>query len=174
MSEQKQYKFKGVIEKCVYNSPDFKIYAVNTTKGKYPELKKNKYGNISVLGEISDLTLGVEYEFTAEEHISKYGTGYKVINLRRDLPTTVEGVYIFLSEILTENQARVLVENYPDIIQKVKNDDLEDIDFSKLKGIGEKTFEKIKSKIITNYCLMDLVIEFKNVLSMSIIKKIYD
>ena len=40
--------------------------------------------------------------------------------------------------------------------------------------IGEKTFEIIKDKIITNFALMDLVIEFKNVLSMNIIKKIYD
>lgn len=172
--DDKKYKFKGVIEKCVYNSPDFKIYAIATDKTKYPELKQNKYGNISVLGELSDLVLGVEYEFTAVEQESKYGTGYKVLNVRRDLPTTTEGTYIFLSEILTENQARVLVENYPNILQMVKDDDLGDIDLSKLKGIGQKTFSVIKDKIITNYCLMELVIEFKNVLSMNMIKRIYD
>ena len=81
---------------------------------------------------------------------------------------------LFLSEIMTENQAKILVENYPDIIQKVKNNDLADIDLSKLKGIKEKTFENIKNKIITNFALMDLVIEFKNVLSMNVIKRIYD
>lgn len=169
-----KYKFKGVIEKCVYNSPDFKIYAVATDKKKYPELKQNKYGNVSILGELSDLTLGVEYEFTTVEQESKYGTSYKVLNIRRDLPTTTEGTYIFLSEILTENQAKVLVENYPNIIQMVKDNDLSNIDLSKLKGIGEKTFAIIRDKIITNYCLMELVIEFKNVLSMNMIKKIYD
>lgn len=174
MSEEKKYKFKGLVEKCVYNSPDFKIYAVTTDKNEYPELKQNKYGNVSVLGELSDLTLGVEYEFTAEEQESKYGTSYKVINLRRDLPTTTEETYLFLSEILTENQAKTLIENYPNIIQMVKDNDLKDIDLSKLKGIGEKTFAIIRDKIITNYCLMELVIEFKNVLSMNMIKKIYD
>lgn len=173
MSEQK-YKFKGVIERCVYNSPDFKIYAVVTDKKQYPELKQNKYGNVSILGELSDLTLGVEYEFTAVEQESKYGTSYKVLNIRRDLPTTTEGTYIFLSEILTENQAKTLVENYPNIIQMVKNNNLSDIDLSKLKGIGQKTFDIIRNKIITNYCLMELVIEFKNVLSMNMIKRIYD
>lgn len=172
--DNKQYKFQGIIDKCIYNTPDFKIYAVIVDKTKYPELKQSKYGNISITGEISDLTLGVQYEITAEEQTNKYGTSYKVINLRRDMPTTTEGTYLFLSEILTENQAQVLVENYPNIIQKVKDNDLDDIDLSKLKGIGEKTFEVIKDKIITNFALMDLVIEFKNVLSMSIIKKIYD
>lgn len=174
MSEVKQYKFQGIVDKCIYNTPDFKIYAVIVDKIKYPELKQSKYGNISIIGEISDLTLGVQYEITAEEQTNKYGTSYKVINIRRDIPTTVEGTFLFLSEILTENQARTLIEHYPTIIQKVKDNDLNDIDLSKLKGIGERTFEVIKNKIITNFALMDLVIEFKNVLSMSIIKKIYD
>lgn len=174
MIDEKKYKFKGVIERCVYNSPDFKIYAVATDKKQYPELKQNKYDNVSVLGELSDLTLGVEYEFTTVEQESKYGTSYKVLNIRRDLPTTTEGTYIFLSEILTENQAKTLVENYPNIIQMVKDNNLDSIDLSKLKGIGQKTFDIIKNKIITNYCLMELVIEFKNVLSMNMIKRIYD
>lgn len=173
MSE-KQYKFKGVVTRCTYNTPDYKIYAMEVSKIDYPDIKQNKYNNVSILGELSDLTLGVEYEVTAEEQTNKYGTSYKVLNIRRDIPTTAEGTYLFLSEILTDNQAKTLIENYPDIIQKVKNNDLADIDLSKLKGIGDKTFEKIKDKIITNFCLMELVIEFKNVLSMNIIKKIYD
>lgn len=174
MSEQKLFKFKGTIIKCTYNTPDYKIYAVDVSKKDYPDIKQNKYNNVSILGELSDLTLGVEYEITAEEQINKYGVSYKVVNIKRDIPTTVEGTFLFLSEILTYNQAKVLVENYPNIIQKVKDNDLDDIDLSKLKGIGEKTFSIIKDKIITNFALMDLVIEFKNVLSMSIIKKIYD
>lgn len=175
MSEKKQqYKFKGVVVRCTYNTPDYKIYAVDVDKVKYPDIKQNKYNNVSILGELSDLTLGVEYEITAEEQTNKYGTSYKVINIFRDMPTTVEGTYLFLSEILTENQAKVLVEHYPDIIQKVRNNDLADVDLSKLKGIGFITFEKIKDKIITNFSLMELVVEFKNVLSMNIIKKIYD
>ena len=174
MSEQKQIKFKGVVVRCTYNTPDFKIYAVDINRKDYPDIKINKYNNVSILGELSDLTLGVEYEITAEEQTNKYGTSYKVVNIMRDMPTTVEGTYLFLSEILTDNQAKVLIEHYPNIIQKVKNNDLSDIDLSKLKGIGQATFERIKDKIITNYCLMELVIEFKNVLSMSIIKKIYD
>lgn len=174
MDKEKQYKFKGVVVRCTYNTPDYKIYAVDVSRKDYPDIKQNKYNNVSILGEIAELTLGVEYEITAEEQTNKYGTSYKVINIRRDIPTTVEGTYLFLSEILTENQAKTLIENYPDIIQKVKNNDLDDIDLSKLKGIKEKTFAIIKDKIITNFCLMELVIEFKNVLSMSIIKKIYD
>lgn len=173
-NKEKQYKFKGEIVRCTYDTPDFKIYAVDVDKTIYPEIKQNKYNNVSILGELHDLIDGVEYEITAVEQANKYGVSYKVINLRRDLPTTAAGTYAFLSEILTDNQAKVLMENYPNIIQKVKDNDVDDIDLSKLKGIGEKTFAKIKDKIIVNYCLMELVTEFKNVLSMTMIKKIYD
>lgn len=173
-NKEKQYKFKGEIVRCTYDTPDFKIYAVNVDKTIYPEIQQNKYDNVSILGELHDLTVDTEYEITAVEQISKYGVSYKVINIKRDLPTTAAAMYAFLSEVLTDNQAKVLMENYPNIIQKVKDNDLDDIDLSKLKGIGKKTFEKIKDKIIVNYCLMDLVAEFKNVLSMTMIKKIYD
>lgn len=172
--DNKQFKFKGVVVRCTYNTPDYKIYAVEVNKQDYPDIQQNKYNNVSILGELPDLTLGVEYEITAEEQVNKYGVSYQVLNIKRDIPTTAEGTFLFLSEILTYNQASTLVEHYPDIIQRVKDNDLDDIDFSKLKGIGQKTFAVIKDKIITNYCLMDLVIEFKNVLSMNIIKKIYD
>ena len=172
--DDKQYKFKGVIERCVYNSPDFKIYAITVDNKKYPELKLNKYGNISITGELSDLTIGAEYEITTEEQVNKYGTSYKTINIRRDTPTTTEETYSFLREILTESQARVLVQHYPLIIQKIKDNDIDDIDLSKLKGIGVRTFEKIKDKIISNFALMDLVAEFGGILSLSMLRKIYE
>jgi hypothetical protein len=95
MSEQKLYKFKGVIIKCTYNTPDYKIYAMDVSKRDYPDIKQNKYQNVSILGELADLTLGVEYEVTAEEQTNKYGTSYKIINIRRDTPTTTEGTYLF-------------------------------------------------------------------------------
>lgn len=175
MSEkEKEYKFSGRIVRCTYDSSDFRIYAVDVDKEKYPDIKQTKYGNVSILGELYELALGVEYEIVAIEQISKYGVGYKIINISRQKPSTIEDVKIFLEEILTQNQANVLVEHYPDIIDRVKNNDIDSIDLSKLKGIGEYTFNKIKDKIITNYYLMDLVSEFGNILSLSIIKKIYD
>lgn len=173
MSEQK-YKFIGRVERCVYNSEDFKVYAMNVDKNKYPNIKHNKFGNVSISGELSDLSLGVEYEIVGIEAPSKNGMGYKVLNIRRDVPKSSEDMYVFLSEILTPNQAYVLYEHYPDIVQRVKENRLDDIDLSLLKGIKEHTFEKIKEKITENFCLADLVIEFQGYLNLSIIKKIYN
>ena len=71
MNEQKQFKFKGVVVRCTYNAPDYKIYAVDINRLDYPDIKINKYNNVSILGELADLTLGVEYEITAEEQTNK-------------------------------------------------------------------------------------------------------
>lgn len=175
MSEkEKEYKFSGKVVRCTYDTPDFKIFALDVDKNKYPDIKHNKYGNVTILGELHELTIGVDYEIVAVEQTSKYGMSYKVLNIKRDMPTTAEDMYLFLSEILTPNQAKVLYDNYPDIVQRVKENRLDDVDLNKLKGIKEYTFNVIKNKIIENFCLADLVIEFQGYLNLSIIKKIYN
>lgn len=174
MKENKKYTFKGKVIRSVFTSNEFSVYALDVDKDEYPDIKHNKYGNVSISGELTELSYDAEYDITAEETETKYGVGYKVINISREAPSSTEDVYNFLREILTENQATTIIKNYPDIIDRVKEDRLDDIDFNKLKGIKEKTFEKIKNKIITNYYLMDLVTEFKNILSLSMIKKIYN
>lgn len=174
MAKEKEYKFIGRIDRCVWNSPDFKVYAVTVNKKDYPEIKRNNFGNVSISGELSELTIGIDYEITAVETYSKNGTSYKVLNIRRDVPKSSEDMYLFLQEILTPNQAYVLYEAYPDIVQRVKENRLDDIDFNKLKGIKAYTFERIKDKITENFCLADLVVEFKGYLNLNIIKKIYN
>ena len=173
MSEKvKECKFSARIVRCTYNTPDFRIYATDVDKNKYPEIKHNKYGNVTILGELHDLTEGVDYEIVAVEQVSKYGMCYKVLNIKRDIPTTADDMYLFLEEILTPNQAATLWNVYPDIVQRVKENRLDDIDLNKLKGIKEYTFNVIKNKIIENFCLADLVIEFQGYLNLSIIKRI--
>ena len=172
--EEKRHQFTGKVINCIYNSEDFKIYAFDVDEEKFPEIKQNSYRNTSVLGQLPNLTIGNEYEIIATEYESKYGIGYKVINIKRSNVNNYYDMRIFLSEILTDNQVKVLWEHYPDIVQRVRENRVDDIDLSKLKGIKEYTFNLIKQKIIDNFCLADLVVEFQGHLSMSIIKKLYD
>ena len=171
---QKEYQFSGVVKQCVYNTENFKIYALDVDKDEYPNIKHNKYNNVSITGELPELTLNTEYTITATPKESQYGVSYKVINIKREKPTTIQEVQIFLSEFLTERQTEVLLQYYPDIIERVKENRLDDIDLNKLKGIKEYTFNVIKNKIVENFCLLDLVVEFNGYLSLSIIRKIYN
>ena len=125
-------------------------------------------------GNFQELNLGVEYMVKAKEVSDKYGIGYNVINIKREKPRTLAETRTFLYEILTENQADTLLSVYPDIVDRIMNNRLEDIDLNKTKGIKEYTFDVIKRKIIENFKLADLVEEFRGLFSLSIIKKLYD
>ena len=171
---EKELLFKGRVVKQTYNSDNYKIYAVDVDKELYPDIKFSKYGNAVICGEIHELGIGIEYEIRAVEQSTKYGYSYKVLNIRRDKPRSATDMYVFLQEILSLNQAETLYNVYPDIVDRVMQNRLEDIDFSKLKGIKEYTFNIIKNKIIENYCLSDLVLEFQGLLSLSMLKKLHD
>lgn len=120
------------------------------------------------------MNLGVEYIVKAKEISDKYGVGYEVINIKREKPTTLDATRNFLYEILTPNQTDTLLEAYPDIVDRIMNNRLDDIDLNKTKGIKDYTFNVIKQKVIENFKLADLVEEFRGLFSLSIIKKLYD
>lgn len=168
-----EVKFVGIVVRCIYQSDDYRIYALDVDKEKYPNIKHNKYKNTSICGELPELSEGMTYEVTGIEQQGKYGYSYKVLNIRQDVLRNSYDMYLFLQEILTANQAEQLWKHYPDIVERVKKNKLDDIDLSKLKGIGEYTFKKIVDKIVDNYCLADLVIEFQGYFTLPMIKKLY-
>ena len=141
---------------------------------EYPDIQVSKYGTATIKGNVQELNLGVEYTVKAKEISDKYGVGYEVINIKREKPTTLDATRNFLYEILTPNQTDTLLEAYPDIVDRIMNNRLDDIDLNKTKGIKDYTFNVIKQKVIENFKLADLVEEFRGLFSLSIIKKLYD
>ena len=172
MSEQ-LVTFKGTLARAVYVTDRFSVYAMNVDVNKY-DVKMNQYHNVSICGELPVLSRGVEYEVTGSEETGKYGISYRVSNIRRDEPLTKQGVRSFLEEIVSPNIAYTITEAYPDIIDRVKNNRLDDIDLSKMHGVGPKSFQKIVDKIIENFYLSDLASQFHGVLTMSMLNKIYE
>ena len=178
MNENKIVEFEGRVERCVWSSPDsdWAIYAMNVDTEKYPDVKKNKYDNVSISGELCDLSITQPYKIEAELEDGKYGPTYKVQKIVIQRPKTGEEVYSFLREIITEKQAAAMYQEYPDIIDIISSDDrsIKEVDLDKLPGIGPKTLNKIVDKITSNIVLFDLVAEFGGILSLTIIKKLYD
>ena len=168
-----EVKFVGTMVRKVYDDEDYKIYGLDVSREEYPDIKRNKFKNVTLTGALPELSEGISYEITAIEEQTKYGYSYKVVNIRQNKLRDSYDMYLFLKEILTENQAIQLWEYYPDIVQRVKENRLDDVDLSKLKGIKEKTFAKIVDKITENYCLADLVIEFQGYFTMPMLKKLY-
>lgn len=166
--------FKCVPERLVYNSLDFKIYGVSINSFEYPDIKISKYGTATIKGNMSELNLGVDYIVKAKEVSDSRGIGYEVINIKREKPTTLAETRTFLYEILTPNQTDVLLEAYPDIVDRIMQNRLDDIDLNKTKGIKDYTFNVIKTKIIENFKFAEIVEEFQGLFNLSTVKKLYD
>lgn len=167
-------EFVGRIERQIYSSDNYKMYAVNVDKNQYPNIKFTVYGNATIAGNLHSLSQGVEYFIKAKEKNGSKGYLYEVLNIRKTDLNCEADVYDFLQEILTFNQASQLYQHYPNIVDLVMTGQTNKVDLSKLKGIKEYTFKNIKDKIIENFALYDLINEFGGVLTMSMMKKLYD
>ena len=71
--------FTGTVIREIYMSEDWKIYAVDVDREKYPLIKYTKYGDCSVCGDIQSLTPREKYNFTCVEQNTKYGYSYKIV-----------------------------------------------------------------------------------------------
>ena len=178
MANAKIVDFTGTVVRKIWedNSSGYRIFATDVSPDEISKLnlKRTKYGNIAIQGNLHELGEGLDYQIKAEETNGKNGYSYKVINISRNRPKNAEDIYLFLKEILTPEQARVMWEAYPDIVQRVIDGKTDDIDLSKTCGIKEARFEVIKRKIVENYALAEMVIEFKGLLSMAMIQKLYN
>lgn len=127
----------------------------------------NNETNIGVIaGNTGKLEYGVEYKIKAEiEFNKKYKSWqYKPIEIVPIVPTKLDQAEKFLISITTKNQTKALLDKYPNIVDMVIN--RESIDLSDIKGIKEKTFERIKDKIESTYGMMELTV-FLNPLGVS-------
>jgi len=168
-------EFQGTVVANPYNTEDFKIYGLVVDNIKFPNIQINNYGNVSLIGNLPDLEDGVEYSIKAEEQKGKNGMSYKFINIKRDRPKTEASTRLFLQSILDSNShVDEVMREYPDIIDRVINNRLEDIDLNKLYNIGEFRFNVIKRKIIENFSLAELVTEFKGFIEFKVLKILYD
>ena len=167
-------EFIGRVIRQTYSSDDYKMYAVDVDREKYPEIKFTKFGNAIIGGNLHSLTCDAEYYIKAEEKNGPKGYKYEVQNIRKTDLKNENDVYVFLQEILTFNQASELYKHYPNIVDLVISGRSNEVDLNKLHGIKQYTFNVIKEKIIENYALYDIITEFKGVMTISMMKRLYD
>ena len=175
MASKVLVEFEGTVISNPFNEEDYKIYGLKVDYDKFPNIKPNKYQNVSLVGNLPDLEDGIEYTVNAEEVNGKNGIQYKFINIKRDKPKTEASTRLFLQSILDSySQVDEVMREYPDIIDRVINNRLEDIDLNKLYNIGKFRFDVIKRKIIENFALAEMVTEFKGFIEFKVLKALYD
>ena len=66
-------EFVGRVVKEVWSSDSFKVYALDVDNNTYPDLKKSKWDNVVINGDIHCLEQGIEYSIIGIEQETKNG-----------------------------------------------------------------------------------------------------
>lgn len=158
-----QVEFKGIPTYAVFekNNREYKIYAVKPNGGDTVEF--NSYGSVTVKGNMQSLVLNNEYYIKARKtNDNKHGVAYEVSNIYMAKPETKEDVRNFLENLLTKMQADTIMENYPNIIELVVDDRINEIDTDNLYNIAEKRLNVITRKIRENFKYMELTMALED------------
>lgn len=170
-NDDQQFEFTARIsyERFYSENTSWGVYSFNTTD-QLPNCQKitvhkdlfgDEHGDTFVgtlAGRMQQLCVGSEYKITATyKDDKKYGAQYVPITVYALAPQTVEDSKIFLKSLIPESVADSLLAAYPNVVNDVADGKLDTIDFSKVKGVREKTWKKIKDKIIDNYLISDII-----------------
>ena len=164
MSEEYTFELTPDYEMFYSDSSSFGVYKFNT-KSELPHLTGNPdlfdrtitYSGV-LSGRMQKLYLGDTYNVVAKPvYNKKYSNWqYEPISIQAAVPKSEEQQRAFLRSILTEKQTDTLMGAYPNIVEDIM-DGKDNIDLSKLNGIGETTYSIIKRKIIDNYVISDIL-----------------
>lgn len=156
MEEKQEFEIhiKPSFKKYYSDTSSFGIYAVDLQKDSPNEDKVKDIDDfnreITLVGSMPELENGKLYIATVnlKKH-PKFGLQYEAKTVYQKPFTTREEQVSFIGAILTQSQLQKITEAYPteNIIDLIKEDKF---DVSLVKGIGEKTYEKIKQKIADN------------------------
>lgn len=164
MSEEYIFQIIPTFEMFYSSDSSFGVYRFTTTT-ELPHLEriediftqKVTYNGV-LSGRMQKLYLGDTYNVVAKPvYNKKYSNWqYEPISIQAAVPKSEEQQRAFLRSILTEKQTDTLMAAYPNIVEDIM-DGKDDVDLSKLNGIGETTYGIIKKKIIDNYVISDIL-----------------
>lgn len=177
----KTYEFTAKITYSIYydQQKSFGIYEF-ASKEQLPYTNDYIYeGNKMFLGclcgNMQELLFETEYKVKAKlkwnVKYKKYD--YNVESIVSEKPKTLTQQRKFLEVISTIRQANAMLEAYPNIVEDVLSG--KEIDCNKINGIGIKTFENIKTKILDNYIIQDVLVLLRPLgITFNTIKKMLD
>ena len=146
--------------KCLFFNEDdfFGIYGFDVNPDDHHKVKLNKWGNISIKGSMPKLNIGEEYSVLVKEDSgSKYAGSYILESIKQDRPSTVAEQRTFLETILTPMQVNNIYEVYGEDQDVVGLIESGEFDYSKIKGIADKTFEKLQKKVMENVDMSEVL-----------------
>ena len=151
------------IRELYYNEQNFYSISVIELDEELPGTEKDKINNkytTKLVGRSVPLSTSSKYKVTAKFIFNeKYGYQYEIVSIKpivsEESQSTLNNSY--LQAIITPNQYETLNNAYPNIVQNLLDDPNFEPDYTKLKGIKQKSWEKIKEKILKYQQIGDIL-----------------
>jgi exodeoxyribonuclease V alpha subunit len=119
----------------------------------------NDHGRISIKGITPMLNIGEEYIVKVkEEKGTKFVGTYILESIRQEKPVTITQQRIFLESILSPTQTENIFSRYSEGEDIVGMIETGEFDYNSIKGLGEKTFEKLREKVLSNSEMSEILI----------------
>jgi exodeoxyribonuclease V alpha subunit len=162
--ENNQIEINVTVDKQLYydEASMFGVYsfkANNNENAIYSRVERNKFDTFVVSGDVPKLLKDKDYDMIIEPSENKrYGKGFSFVAVKGNKPESIEEQQSYLRAMLTERQAESIIEVYPNhkVLDMMKKDEF---DYSKVKGIGKPTYEKIKSYLMKNMDIQEAIVE---------------
>lgn len=134
--------------------PELKMYKDPFDENAAPQMMS------TITGKMQKLYIGSEYNVEAHlEYNKKYDSWqYVPISITANMPKDYAAQLLFLKSIIHEGVAENLLKAYPNVVEDVVSGNCDVIDYDKVKGVREHTWNKIKDKIIDNYVISDIIV----------------
>lgn len=151
------------IRELYYNEQNFYSISVIELDEELPGTEKDKINSkytTKLVGRSIPLSTSSKYKVTAKFIFNeKYGYQYEIVSIKpivsEESQSTLNNSY--LQAIITPNQYETLNNAYPNIVQNLLDDPNFEPDYTKLKGIKQKSWEKIREKILKYQQIGDIL-----------------
>lgn len=167
------YKFIATITACKYYNSDtnWGVFIFSTENDipyliqqsssdmLFNDIRPKSFGTLA--GNMQELIIGAKYNVVANTSESKFGMQYNPLEVYAIAPKSEDDQKMFLQSLVSVKVAENIVKEYPNVINRVMNGELKKLDYKKVKGVGEKTWTKIRNKIIDNYVISDIIAMLK-------------
>ena len=165
---------KGNVVRTLWSSEKAHGYSFVPIEEDMRFVKTNAYGSITIKSFQTVMEKNVRYTVILREaETNNYGTSYMIEDAYVPLPATEEDVLEFLCESTSKDRAETLFKSYPNILDLILQGEENKIDVSNIKGIGQKTLDKIILKVKSRQGVMPLYLKYgKYGLSMNILNKL--
>lgn len=162
-NEEYEFTITPIHELYYSEETDFGVYKFSTIDEQpFTQAIRDFEGNVKYSGDMAGITgkleYGANYKVLARVEMNKKYNKmqYTPLEISVVKPTTIEESRIFIKACgLSDKQADNLLSAYPDAIDKIINED--EIDLTKVKGIKEVTFGKLKKQVRQTFTSLELV-----------------